>query len=122
MTVEPILILQEKGSKDAFNKKVEMADNAFTTMSCLDDLVLSTTSSVGLALIKVLNFLNVSGRTSCRSVVCQLQQASLGIVRQFILIMHSLLFPKTRNYRFVSGKLVQCLMIRLKRYVKLFND
>ena len=63
MTAEPILILQEKGSKDAFNKKMEMADVGFTTMSCLDDLVLSTTSSVGLQLIKVLNFLMLVGES-----------------------------------------------------------
>jgi hypothetical protein len=53
---EATLILQEKGPKDAFDKKCKISDMSYTFMSCSDDLVLSTTSNVGLQLIKVKTF------------------------------------------------------------------
>ena len=51
---EPLIILQEKGLKDAFDKKSKICDSSYTCLTCQSDLVLTTTSTVGLQLIKVI--------------------------------------------------------------------
>ena len=53
MKIEPLNILVEKGSKDLFNKKCCIDETGFACITPMSDLLLCTTTSVGLQLIQV---------------------------------------------------------------------